>query len=493
MRKELLHIQQALEKGARNVAERHFNPASKNNALGISHLGNEHIALPAFLIIDPILEPIDKSVYSTIRFLSPQSISANESAYPTYDEICKFTNIGSHATVARALAILRMTRWLVSKQVRTQGGTMANVYMTMDHPLDFADMNVFDKEYLNYLSDQTKHNHNRVCHVAQIMLVQHENDLLSGKDTTIASHPIEQILEAKEYINGNPEASYFGCDRGLIDNLKDTRYQKSPSSNIKDPTNPPSLNIEERFEDKTSLKIEEPDLISSLNSEEHCEDKPSLNIEEPDLISSLTSEERIPTSSLNIEEPSSSSSLNITTTTNRANRAFYVHTEADKDLRELIKQRFDTLSPEQQHRIGRLLMRINLEDRETMVYEVSNRIRFGNKAIPNPIGYIGSLCGLLKKGEFPFTEYGFEDFKQNTMPIKQVNPISALQTKLNVINHDLSTHWADLMSFENMQKTTPNEINAKSIERVKTKLRELSQQKRNIEESMNEFSLNQKS
>jgi len=469
MRRDLQHLMDAMETGARAIAEKHFSHNTNNDEhIGSMHLGNEHISLPSLLIADPVLEMVDKGIYCTIRLLTPKGVTNSNMAYPSYDHICKIANVGSHATVARALAILRITRWLTCKQVTSSRGVVANVYITHDHPLDIIDMETLDDGYMAYVTSCLSHHHNRVSQVAQTILTQYENDLINGKDLSRATHHLENIVDANAFINGNEEATYFGLGSEAIRHLRKTRYTKSSSLNIKEPERIRSLKFKEHQKANLSSKIKEPEKLTSSN------------IEEPDKFSSL-----------NIEEPSSScSSLNITTTTTK-NQAFYISVNADEALKQLIKERFSTLKPEQHYRIGRLLMRINPEDREPMIFEVSNRIRFGNKAIPNPVGYIGRLCGLLKKGEYPFSDFSLSDYQQHEEPAyKQLSPKKRANNELASINSELSRCWADLKSLERLQESASNDVVEKSLEKTRKRLKELSYKKTQLEKNTENISFN---
>ena len=469
MRKDLEHIQKMLEQGAKDVAARQLNINGKENNIGVKHIGNEQVSTSIFLTLDPILEPVDKVVYSTIRILSPQTFSGDMASYPTYDEICKFVNIGSHATVARALAILRVTKWLISKQVRTANGTAANVYMTMDSPMDVVDISYIDDSYFTHLVESTKHSHNRVRTVSLAMLTQYENDTLSGKDMTVAAHPIEQVLDATAYLKGDEDATYFGLDPILINKLKDSRYKKadtlpSPSSNTEELDLPASSNIEENESDTLLTK------------------NPSSNIEE--------NKNNTNSGSSNIEElssSSSSSSLNITTTTQKPNsNVFYANVEPDKPLQDLIKSRFDMLDNSQHFRIGRHLMRINENDRAPMVYQVSNRIKYGKTPIKSPINYLGNLCGRLRKGEEVFSEFANEHYTESKSKSNK-DPKREISKKLIELNTESREAWSDLEAQKLNQKNFPSEFNKKAVERADKRRREIGAEKRQLEQSLEEY------
>ncbi len=472
MRKDLLQIQKMLEQGAQDVAARQLN----TNNIGIRNLGNEHIATSIFLHFDPILEPVDKVVYTAIKILSPQTFNTEIATYPTYDEICKFVNVGSHATVARALAILRVTRWLISKQVRTSNGTAANVYMTMDNPMDVADIISIDESYFTYLAESTKHAHNRVKNVSLAMLTQYENDTLSGKDMTIAAHPIEQLLDATEFLKGN-NGSYFGMDRGLIDELKGSRYERKsdtlPSSNNEELDIQGSSDIEVN-KDRT-LETRNPSKTPSSLFEENKKSTKysSSNIEEGDIAHSS-----------NIEEPcSGSSSLNITTTAKPSSNVFYANVEPDKKLLKTIKSWLSTLDNTQHYRIGRLLMRINGCDREPMVYQLSNRIKYGSTPVRSPIGYVGKLCGMLKRGDDPFTEYASKHYSESKTKTKQ-DPKRVNQKELIDLNVLAREAWADREALKRSYDLSPSEFNQKSIERADKKLIEIGEKKKQLEKML---------
>ena len=93
-------------------------------------LGNRHASFPTLVVQDPVLEPVDKLVWMTIRLQAGEA--AGSTAFPSYDYIRKMANIASKSTVARAIAILRATRWL-SLCARLRASTVA-VFVAMCLP-----------------------------------------------------------------------------------------------------------------------------------------------------------------------------------------------------------------------------------------------------------------------------------------------------------------------------------------------------------------------
>ncbi len=491
MRKDLQRIKDQLAEGANEIARREFNQTN-NPELSFTHSGHDHIALPSFLIIDPILEPVDKIVYSVIRFFMGNSIQSSDNIYPTYNDICKYSNIGSHATVARALSILEITRWIVRSQVRTLGGQQTNVYATQDQPMPMQDAMDVNDHYEEYLGYCTKNKHNRVRNVALALLTQHEQKVMNG-EADIFVHPSEEIMEAKEFIQGKEGSSYFGCTNIYIEKLNKSKYSKNNEKLSTEEKQELSTGENNNRTKKTSSNSEEPidkGFRPSSNIEEYNKQtkRPSSNSEEGINKGSSNFEEGVLNSSSKFEEPSSSSSYyNTTTTTQIDKNVIYRNVEAEPDLKNLIQKRFSMLSNQKHHLISRYLMRIPEEDREPMIFEVSNRLRFSSSNINNPVAYLGKLCGLLKKGECPFTDFADSDYKPTISNHKKPkNPHLDNIKKLSEIKSKCQEAWNELKFQEKFYEEMPNEVQKKSLERAKHNLSELTEEREQLEQSMSD-------
>ena len=143
-------------------------------------LGNRHHAFPTAVIKDPVLEPVDKLVWMVIM-LGVQETGGN-TAFPGYDAIGSMANIASRSTIARAIAILRATRWLtLCRRVRTPSGRFCgNVYALHDEPLPLADACHLDADYRVFLQKAAEHTHRRVRAVAQGVLQSIDEDTRMG-------------------------------------------------------------------------------------------------------------------------------------------------------------------------------------------------------------------------------------------------------------------------------------------------------------------------
>ena len=77
--------------------------------------GNRHESVPRTLFFDRRLTPLERNAWQVLRLLlNPDEITV----FPTYERLRPFlaampcTGKASHETVARALTLLRLTRWL---------------------------------------------------------------------------------------------------------------------------------------------------------------------------------------------------------------------------------------------------------------------------------------------------------------------------------------------------------------------------------------------
>ncbi len=437
---------------SRKVGEKMLDEEHKGarNLLATTHIGNEHISIPAFLIADPILEPVDKAVYNAIRLVTPNQSSSESTSYPNYKDICRVANISSDATVSRALIILRMMRWVSQRTISASSGVLGNVYMTHDHPLDFEMYIEINSNYDELLRSSLHHNHARVRAVAEVVTESYENDLVKTKASL---RTLEQVTVSSDYLKGDKNCDYFSISSKAIDNL-------NRSSKFKEPTVASSLNIKE------------PRISSALNIKEH----PSLNIKEPSTTRPLNIKEGDLLGSLNIEEPSSGSSRNIITTTTSAGN-LHLSKQPDIKLMNEIAEMFGNLKNDQHRQIGRLVMRCELEeDRYSAVYELSNRLKYGKTPIHNPIGYLGKLIGMLNAGDYPFSSYAQKNFSKvkTEQPQKQARTVDQ---NLNEVRFDLNNVINEIRALEEMQKQSPNEMFEKQLSQFKQQAHELSDKK----------------
>jgi hypothetical protein len=183
-------------------------------------LGNGHQAFPSLVVLDPILEPVDKIVWMVIRQRAGET--GRNTAFPSYIEILKGANISSHSTLARSLAILRATRWLtLCARVRGAGGRFrGNVYALHDEPLPLADTVQLDPHYMGFLQEAKTHRHARVRAVATGVLDSIDQDIEAGVDLAVPESLVERRLEALDTLSERGGNRYFSFSAKLVAQLR---------------------------------------------------------------------------------------------------------------------------------------------------------------------------------------------------------------------------------------------------------------------------------
>lgn len=155
-------------------------------------MGNWHQAIPSLVIEDPILEPVDKLVWMVIMLHARET--GGRTAFPSYDSISAKANVASTSTIARAIAILRLTRWLtLCARVRGKSGQFkGNVYVLHDEPLPFVDALHLDADYMQFIHQSTTHTHARVNAVAKGVLASLDESLLVNETMLESTSVLDQ-------------------------------------------------------------------------------------------------------------------------------------------------------------------------------------------------------------------------------------------------------------------------------------------------------------
>src|SRR5574343_357532 len=108
---------------------------------GFLFSGNRHESVPRTLFLDRRLTPLERNAWQVFRL---QLNDDGVTAFPTYDQLRPYLASmpcaaqASHETVARALTLLRLTRWLSLVRRRRDpktGRILGNLYVLHDEPL----------------------------------------------------------------------------------------------------------------------------------------------------------------------------------------------------------------------------------------------------------------------------------------------------------------------------------------------------------------------
>ncbi|REC93405.1 STY4528 family pathogenicity island replication protein [Kushneria indalinina] len=166
-------------RAASSLTQRRGDNASASNAVddspdGLLFMGNPHETVPRGLLLDQRLGAVDVLGWQVIRLLSNDD---RTTAFPTYDELEPLLRSGaksraSRKTVARVIAILRLTRWMTLglKARNTENGRMiGNVYVLHDEPLSPAESLSLDAKYVEYVIQCTRHHSTAVTEAALLV------------------------------------------------------------------------------------------------------------------------------------------------------------------------------------------------------------------------------------------------------------------------------------------------------------------------------------
>lgn len=134
--------------------------------------GNPHESVPRRLLLDARLTPLERNAWQVIRMLLDDN---RLTVFPTYDQLRPYltstpcTGNASNETVARALMLLRLARWLTWVRHRREPATgriQGNVYVLHDEPLTPHEAMQLGPRYLELVMDSLSHSSKAIQRVA---------------------------------------------------------------------------------------------------------------------------------------------------------------------------------------------------------------------------------------------------------------------------------------------------------------------------------------
>ncbi len=203
---------------------------------GLLFLSSWQEAMPALVHLDPVLEPVDSRVFSVLWLWAKQE-GKGATAFPFYPILLARCNVQSRATIARSLAILRITRGVtLCRRVHDESGrNRGNIYALHEEPLALASTVYLDPSYMAFLQSARGHRHERVASVAQVVLESLQVCVTAGEDVLDASliSQVDRRLEAIAAVSGQGEGSYFGLRQDCFATL--TLAKKQAPRRVQDP------------------------------------------------------------------------------------------------------------------------------------------------------------------------------------------------------------------------------------------------------------------
>ena len=359
------------------------------------YLGNWQDPYPRLLVTDPVLEPVDKLTWQIIRLhiSAPGAVTA----FPNYEVIRTYANIKSNHTVARALAILRATRWLsLCARVRDQRGRyLGNIYVLHDEPITLGDAMYLDTEYMTFLNTGTEHNHKRVRNIVENVVATIEEMIDGGIDVigdriqtwsyerrigVVAQEQHEPALQLTE------RSEFYAISDTRINALaQETQANQSPEQILHTDNDTDShVQILHTVTEGESAQVQNTHMDQSPENS-HVQKMHTDKKTEIDPVQKLHT------------GTTCCSSNKITTTTKtgsntpHAREALHFPPAISANERKLAMMYLDSIDDTQQ---------------QDVLDEWHGRLSAANRRstpIENPIGYLASLCRRVKTGEFQIT------------------------------------------------------------------------------------------
>ena len=220
---------------------------------GFLYSGNRHESVPRALFLDRRLTPLERNAWQVLRL---QLQSDGVTAFPTYDQLRPYLASmpcaaqASHETVARALTLLRLTRWLSLVRRRRDpktGRILSNLYLLHDEPLTPFEAMQLDPDYLGLVSQARTHAAKAVQIVGMNTLREiAEDPMLNGRTLPTRLQVLAQRMARNEWADASyPQApvdheSEEGQD-GLLRNLEgpssesEAGLKSAPDGSLRNP------------------------------------------------------------------------------------------------------------------------------------------------------------------------------------------------------------------------------------------------------------------
>lgn len=377
-------------------------------------IGNWNDALPRLLIHDPVLEPVDKIVWAVIKTCTDPR---RGTAFPNYPTIARLANVSAEGTVTRALAILRVTRWLTlcGRARDGRGRFRGSVYALHDEPLSLADTLHLDPAYMDFTVRATSHGHARVSLVASGVIRSLELDVAEDKSVETAADPVIARIEAQllvQHRQREPAASppsSASTSRGrsrLFSRSFATRFEVLPEPSPADSGPAPPPNADPDQPQKLGTVI--PRILENIAAAHRLQ---NLKVVGPQ---NLGPQNLSPPPDPHSSSCSSKEKAFTTTTTNGVVVENPLHARA-MEGREPAEAKNDQaaalalyrwpawLSPNARHLAVLELRRAPASLRQTVIDLLDRRRQDGEAAIADrlhhPIQYLRSLCQLAAAGK----------------------------------------------------------------------------------------------
>lgn len=332
-------------------------PSTADALDGLLFFGNPHETVPRALLLDEHLGAVDVLGWQMIRLMTAADRST---AFPTYDQLQPLLRaspgtMASRGTVARVIAVLRLTRWmsLCHKARHDTGRTMGNVYALHDEPLNFEEVALLDSDYNEFVVHCLSHNNRTVRLVADRVQFEMGSDGQRSRLNQRAQR-FEEIRDQRRHTSAKASR-------------RDSFAEKTKTEN---PVTSPGSHREPR-----DVPLESrPGFQRELRGK-------SRGYEELSLVLAENQASTVPVRTGNYKNTSTG-------------------TEGDLTLQWSEQLRMDT---QERNELMPILRRLGAEVAQAVLDETAGRVQAGK--VRTPKGLLRSLINSALEGEFKITRY----------------------------------------------------------------------------------------
>jgi hypothetical protein len=378
-------------------------------------LSAPHEAMPKLAFMDPILDPVDKTVWANIWIYAKEQ-GLQGAGFPSHKVLMSRCNIRQRRKIIQSITLLRLCRWVtLCEQVfdTTTGTFRGNIYALHDEPAPLSLTQQLDPGYMAFLEYCIRHKDRRIHRIAANISESIDSDLLQGRD--LLSHDpahqhdvrlaaVSAILarERGEIPSRDSEnrAAFF---TQAVEPLLESKTTETETEEWRDP-NRPSKNHQVQKTDTVNHRVQ---LLHTVISPPETPKLPGSESAH----GNLSPNHRVHNSAHGDSERSSSSSsifLEKTTTTNTGGNNHRAETEkppaAHCSDQALIRP--PELTDNEYALALRRIQKMTLEEQQNLLDELGEQIRQRkdtSNPVRNPIGYLNWLCQQIEEGRHPLS------------------------------------------------------------------------------------------
>ncbi len=366
-------------------------------------MGNRHDAFPRALLTDPQLEPVDIVCWQIIRISMDDALAA----FPDYEYLKTHLRV-SDGTVARSIAMLRLTRWMTfCRPLRdSRGRFRGGIYALHDEPISVEDAITLDEQYSQFVIEKMSHTVNAVKNVAMSVATQLKDYMAS----LISNEKQNELFLPNSYSNSKTNSQ--------IETLFEDRLKRDSQFS-------PPLRL--HSESYICRELESTNIRARSNSESHLQKLQSAKLENelktaPPLQKSTMDRNQPQIVQLTGKDPLQLLEAGSSIYNNKnINNKYYMDAKTEEratqtetfDANEIPRissfswpREFDKLNDNSRQMLLMSVQKLNTEVIQQVLDEVAGIIRSKPQRQHKPVHLINALLQRASEGAFNFTLLG---------------------------------------------------------------------------------------